>query len=253
MTFEDVKKDIVKLVGLNLESVRPGAGIRIINVDLKQGNLQLMTVSGQIRSRSLLELERIWNELQKSPAVHVDQVLKGSGTSRNQPETILANLPYVEWAKIHNKKHLVFVKEMTHPYGTLRQMDRAASAQLSTLVDDSQSSDEISVVVVTADIKSSIEYLQSICGGVVTAKEQGVYLLETNTSLIAFTTPALSGLEFGTYPIVEANYTVYKNNSVSILGEEVVSVITRDIKVLVRQNRKNSICARRIISGVEKK
>ena len=43
MTFEDVKKDIVKLIGLDLESVRPGAGIRILSVDLKQGNLQLKT------------------------------------------------------------------------------------------------------------------------------------------------------------------------------------------------------------------
>ena len=138
MTFNDVKKDIVKLIGLDLESVRPGAGIRILNVDEEQGNLQLETVSGQVRSRPLLELERIWNELQKSPAVHVDKVLNGSGTSRNQPETILANLPYIEWAKIHNKKHLIFVKEKTHPYGTLRQMDKAASAKLSVLIDDSQ-------------------------------------------------------------------------------------------------------------------
>ena len=49
-----------------------------------------------------------------------------------------------------------------------------------------------------------------MCSGVVTAKEQGVYLLETNTCLIAFVTPSLSGLEVGTYPIVEANNTVYK-------------------------------------------
>ncbi|MDY5317642.1 MAG: hypothetical protein SPH10_04065 [Candidatus Cryptobacteroides sp.] len=235
MTFEDVKNDIVKLIGLDLESVRPGAGIRILNVDLKQGNLQLKTVSGQVRSRPLLELERIWNELQKSPAVHVDQVLKGSGTSRNQPETILANLPYIEWAKIHNKKHLIFVKEKTHPYGTLKQMDRASSAVISAQVDDLQSSDDISVVVVTADIKSSIDFFQNICGGVVTAKEQGVYLLETNTNLIAFISPALTGLETGTYPIVEANYTVYKNNSIIVLGEELVPINTSTVKVLIRQ------------------
>ncbi len=235
MTFEDVKNDIVKLIGLDLESVRPGAGIRILSVDLKQGNLQLKTVSGQVRSRPLLELERIWNELQKSPAVHVDQVLKGSGTSRNQPETILANLPYIEWAKIHNKKHLIFVKEKTHPYGTLKQMDRASSVVISAQVDDLQSSDDISVVVVTADIKSSIDFFQNICGGVVSAKEPGVYLLETNTCLIAFITPTLTGLEIGTYPIIEANYTVYKNNSIIVLGEELVPINTSTVKVLIRQ------------------
>jgi hypothetical protein len=235
MTFEDVINDIVKLVGLNLESVKPGAGIQILSVDLKQGNLQLRTVSGSVRSRPLFELERIWNELQRSPAVHVDQVLNGSGTSRNQPETILANLPYIEWAKIHNKKHLIYVKESTHPYGTLRQMDRASSAKISALVDEDHASKDISIVVVTDSIKSSIESFQSFCGGVVIPKEQGVYLLETNTLLLAFVTPAQIGLRIGTYPIVAANYAVCKNKSVNLLDEELIPVTTTDISILIRQ------------------
>ena len=235
MTFEDVMNDIVKLVGLNLESVRPGAGIRILNVDPEQGNLQLKTKAGKIRSRSLCELERIWNELQRSPAVHVDQVLKGSGTSRNQPETILANLPYIEWARIHNRKHLVYVGESTHAYGTLKKMDATSAAIVSARVDDSQGKDDISLVVVTADIKASMDLFQGMCGGVFTAKEQGVYLLETNTSLIAFVTPSQSGLEVGTYPIVEANNTVYKDNCVCILGEVLVFVQTHEISLFIRQ------------------
>lgn len=235
MTFEEVISDIVKLVGLNLESVRPGAGIRILSVDLKQGNLQLQTVAGLVRSRPLYELERIWNELQRSPAVHVDQVLNGSGTSRNQPETILANLPYIEWAKIHNKKHLVYVGESTHAYGTLKKMDATSTARISAQVDDSQGKDEISLVVVTSDIKNSIDLFQGMCSGVVTAKEQGVYLLETNTCLIAFVTPSLSGLEVGTYPIIEANNTVYRINCVSILGEELVPIGSGSIRLLIRQ------------------
>ncbi len=235
MTFEDVKSDIVKLVGLNLESVRPGAGIRILSVDLKQGNLQLQTVAGLVRSRPLYELERIWNELQRSPAVHVDQVLNGSGTSRNQPETILANLPYIEWAKIHNKKHLVYVGESTHAYGTLRKMDATSTARISAQIDDSQGKDEISLVVVTSDIKACIDLFQGMCGGVVTAKEQGVYLLETNTSMIAFVTPSQSGLEVGTYPIIEANNTVYRVNCANILGEELIPVKNGEITLLIRQ------------------
>ena len=235
MTFENVINDIEKLVGLNLESVKPGAGIQILNVDLKQGNLQLRTASGSVRSRPLFELERIWNELQRSPAVHVDQVLNGSGTSRNQPETILANLPYIEWAKIHNKKHLIYVKESTHPYGTLRQMDRASSVKISALVDEDHVSKDVSIVIVTDNIKSSIEYFQSICGGVVIPKEQGVYLLETNTLLLAFITPAQIGLKIGTYPIVAANYAVCKDNGVALLGEELIPITTTDTNVLIRQ------------------
>ena len=114
-------------------------------------------------------------------------------------------------------------------------MDRASSAKVSALVDDAQVGDDISIVVVTADIKSCIDYFQGFCGGVVTAKDQGVYVLETNTCLIAFVTPAQIGLEVGTYPIVEANYTVYKNNCVTLLREELVPVNMKDIRVLIRQ------------------
>jgi len=64
-------------------------------------------------------------------AVHVDEVLHGSGTSRNQPETILANLPYVEWLKLDNKKHIAFVGKNTHLYGTLKQMDSIPASNLN--------------------------------------------------------------------------------------------------------------------------
>lgn len=241
MTFNDVKKDIIKLIGLDLESVRPGAGIRILNVDEEQGNLQLETVSGQVRSRPLLELERIWNELQKSPAVHVDKVLNGSGTSRNQPETILANLPYIEWAKIHNKKHLIFVKEKTHPYGTLRQMDKAASAKLSVLIDDSQRKVDISIVIVTTDIKSSIEQFQSFCDGVITAKEQGIYVLETSVNIIAFVSPTQIGLKVGSYPVVEATYISDKKKCVNILEEELIPMDAQNINILMRPRQMKKV------------
>ena len=235
MTFNDVIKDITKLIGLNLESVKPGSGIRILSIDEEQGNLQLRTAAGRVRSRPLLELKRIWDELQKSPAVHVDKVLNGSGTSRNQPETILANLPYIEWAKIHNKKHLIFVKESTHPYGTLRQMDRADAAKLSAMMDNYQGVEEVKVVVVTDDIKSSIEYFQGVCGGGVTAKEQGVYLLQSNTDLIAFTTPAHSGLSIGAYPVFEANYSIHNADSIHLLGETLFLAFSNEIGILLRQ------------------
>lgn len=74
--------------------------------------------------------KKIWDQLCSKPAVHVDAVLGGSGSSRNQPETILANLPYIEWLRINNKKHIVFVGEATHDFGTLRQMDPIQAEQI---------------------------------------------------------------------------------------------------------------------------
>lgn len=235
MTFEDVKNDIIKLIGLDLESIKPGAEIRILSVDLQQGNLQLRTASDTSRSRPLDELERIWNELQKSPAVHVESVLKGSGTSRNQPETILANLPYIEWTKIHNKKHLVFVNESTHAFGTLKMMDAEASAILTAKIDESIVKHDVSLIVVSSDIKSAIESFQETCGGVVNTMEQGVYVLESNACSIAFITPSQSGLAPGTYPIVEASNINVQNKGVSVIGKELIPFVSGDIKVLIKR------------------
>jgi len=103
------------------------------------------------------------------------------------------------------------------------------------LIDDSQGKADISIVVVAADIKSCIEQFQCFCGGVITAKEQGIYLLETNTSLIAFVSPTLIELEVGSYPIVEAVYAIDKNTVVNILGEELFLLDTQNIKILIRQ------------------
>ena len=123
MTFSDVISDIKKMIGIELHSVRPGAEITIQEVDEERDCLILRSTQGQLRSRPLSELRSIWSEMMKSPAVHVDGVLHGSGTSRNQPETILANLPYVEWLKVNNKKHIAYVGRNTHAYGTLKKMD----------------------------------------------------------------------------------------------------------------------------------
>ncbi|MFZ5768779.1 MAG: hypothetical protein ACOY3F_08830 [Bacillota bacterium] len=123
MNFGQVIADMKKLRGVRLGSIRPGAEITILEVDEAEGRVVVETKSGEKRSRSLQEIRRVWSELCTKPAVHVDAALKGSGSSRNQPETILANLPYVEWFRYNNKKHITLVGRATHPLGTLKEMD----------------------------------------------------------------------------------------------------------------------------------
>ena len=236
MIFIEVLEDIKKLIGLPLQSIKPGAGITIISVDIDHGNLFLRTNQGVLRSRPLIELERIWDELQKNPAVHVDRVLNGSGTSRNQPETILANLPYIEWAKIHNKKHLVLVKEKTHAYGTLRQMDAPSTANILRLIDKTLNDNHISFVVVNDDIKTCVYVLQDLIGGSVTAKEQGVYVLESSSKTVLFTTPSISGLAPGSYPMIKANYNLYGSNKITISNMDFYIVKASNMILLVDGN-----------------
>lgn len=235
MTHKELLEDVRKLVGLQLESVKPGSGLTIMSVDTERGSLQLRSASGQVKSRPLDELKRIWDELQKTPAVHVDKVLNGSGTSRNQPETILANLPYIEWAKIHNKKHLVFVKEKTHAYGTLRQMDDNSSAKLSLLIDEYHENLDISVIVISGCLKSTIESFQNECGGAINSIEQGVYAIESKKSRIIFTTPEQSRLECGTYPVISAYNPSQKGTIISILGEEYAYFEINEFKFLTKK------------------
>lgn len=121
-TFDEVLKDIeINLVGLKLPSIRPGAEITIVKLDRMDESIHLTTSKGQPKKRPFKELEKLWRALCDNPAIHVDSVLKGSGSSRNQPETILANLPYVEWFKHSGKKHLAIQSTNSHKFGTLKE------------------------------------------------------------------------------------------------------------------------------------
>ena len=120
--FSDVLADLENLRGKELRSISGQAAPFIIeDIDSENGRINL-SVQGKHKSRPLQELQNIWAELMKRPAVHVESFLSGSGSSRNQPETILANLPYVEWLNVDGKKNIAVVDTETHEYGTLQKM-----------------------------------------------------------------------------------------------------------------------------------
>ena len=202
MTFYDVIKDIQKLVGLDLHSIRPGANIRIIEVDEDRSCIILQTSAGVTRSRPLGELQLIWNEMNRIPAVHVDEVLHGSGTSRNQPETILANLPYVEWLKLENKKHISFVGKDTHPYGTLKQMDAVAASNLKKRSEKERIDKKSKVVIVSVDLANTISVLNKVVPGTVTAISQGVYVFDNSGFEVTILSSSSVQLTPGTYPVL---------------------------------------------------
>ena len=126
-TFEDVIHDIADhLKDLPLDSISGRAApFSVCDVDFEKRSYFLRFSGGKMKSRPFDEIERIWQEMTSRPAVHVESFLGGSGSSRNQPETVLANLPYVEWLQISGKKHIAYVDEDTHGYGTLQQMEDA--------------------------------------------------------------------------------------------------------------------------------
>ena len=236
MNFSEVLGDVHKLIGLELDSIRPGAKIVIIDVDEEKKSLLLKTATGTTRSRPIDELQKIWDEMMVKPAVHVDGVLHGSGTSRNQPETILANLPYIEWLKIDNKKHIAFVGKNTHPYGTLKQMDSFEASEIASKVKAAvgNKKNEFSMAIVAKDINESIENVQNICRGTVSTVEKGVYQLQTQTDLILFLSSDVWGLEEGTYCVIETDFQMSAEKRLSLYGKYYSVLCNGNIKALVK-------------------
>ena len=233
MTFYDVIEDIKKLIGLDLQSIRPGANIRIIEVDEERSCLILQTSVGATRSRPLGELQLIWNEMNRLPAVHVDEVLHGSGTSRNQPETIFANLPYVEWLKLDNKKHIAFVGKNTHPYGTLKQMDSIAASNLKHS-DVTGITEKTKVVIVSSDLADTISSLQKLLPGAITAVSQGVYSFDSSNLEATVLSSAAVSLTPGTYPILFAS-PVSGAKVIKIRGKEFFAIDSGCTKLLLEK------------------
>ena len=233
MIFSEVAKDIKKLVGLELESIRPGAKITIIDVDIQKGNLILQTASGQKRSRPLDELRKIWEEMMLYPAVHVEGVLRGSGTSRNQPETILANLPYVEWLRIDNKKHIAYVKDNTHAFGTLKQMNSVEAIEVGSLMKATNDIQTFSMAIVSKNINQSISTMQDVCSGVVSTIDYGVYQLHTQTDVIVFLSADIYGLEEGTYCVISTQKKFDTAKRLNLYGKYFSVLNTENIKALV--------------------
>lgn len=174
MKFEAVVEDIKKLLGIELRSIRPGADITITEVNVSEGRIELLDASKNRRSRSISELRRVWNEMSLHKAVHVDSVLAGSGSSRNQPETILASLPYVEWLLINGRKNISFIGRPTHAPGTLKQMDNVAAQALRDAI---RAANAIipSAIIIVENTRSISSCLELVSGLPPTAIASGIY------------------------------------------------------------------------------
>jgi len=132
-SFDDVLKDIEALCFKELSSIKSGANIIVQSVNRETQYVTVQSTVGakKTRTRSFIELRKIRDALATYDPAHVDTVLAGAGSSRNQPETIFANLPYIEWLLIDRRKHIVAVREETHDLGTLRKMDGLQAQQLT--------------------------------------------------------------------------------------------------------------------------
>lgn len=240
MIFTDVLSDIKKLIGLRLNSIHPGSDIVILDMDDERKCLLLRTTQNQVKSRPYSELEIIWSELMRQSAVHVEGVLHGSGTSRNQPETILANLPYIEWLKISNKKHIAYTGKQSHPYGTLKQMNALQAAETTARMLSPAMLDGYSALIVTNDLSESISTMRCISGGTIDLVCQGAYSLDTPTYRFLFVLQSMTTLSEGTYFVLDLGEKDV-GFPCMICGQEYYVIDKNGVKVM-RMVKQGEIC-----------
>lgn len=204
--LNQVLKDIEALIGMTLNSIRPGANLQVLEVDYDGERVIVETSTGKKQSRSFSELQSILDFLNREKIVHVETALKGSGSSRNQPETLLANLPYIEYAYINQKKHLVLKDANTHPPGTIQQMDLLEAKQLLDQIQDNANRLPQQIIV-TNDLKSTADVLRNL-GGKVSALGQTAYSVDFEAGCIWITrSDVLNTSQIGSFTLLEATPT----------------------------------------------
>ncbi|RYU69100.1 hypothetical protein ERW51_07945 [Aliivibrio finisterrensis] len=119
----DYELDIIPLLeqyqGMKLSSISGQTDITVENVDYE--GISITCSDGQAFYEPHRRVNKVFNYLLDNGSAHVDAALENSGTRRNIPETLLANLPFIEHGKINNRKHLFLRHAMTHQLGTLQQ------------------------------------------------------------------------------------------------------------------------------------
>lgn len=217
MNFEELLHDIEKLEGLRLSSIRPGAEITVEKVDIDQGKIMVRNSSGKVFNRSISEFQRIWEGLVSEPAVRVEEVLRGSGSSRNQPETIFANLPYIEWLKVNNKKHITLVEKPTHPFGTKKEMGEFTALKIKDLLSLPESN-ELITIIATNDLYKSSSIISTISGTTPFPLNDGTYLFPQNGKSIALIDAIKSKIPEGTYGLAYGSQKADSSYSTIING-----------------------------------
>lgn len=149
--------------GIDLRSISGRTNISI--VDINDDYVVVRTASGEVRTRSLDELKRVVDQMELLKPVHIDSVLRGSGSSRNQPETIVANLPDVEYVRLNKVKHVVWVGRKTHEIGTIREADPFTRSQLRGFFEEKAESSRSAAarfLIVSNDLKPAHELMRIV-------------------------------------------------------------------------------------------
>jgi hypothetical protein len=181
-SFDAILRDIHSLIGLQLRSIKPGADITLTGIEITERRVLLRATNGEKKSRPFSEIETIVKALNIDGIVHVDTVLAGSGSSRNQPETILANLPYIDYTFIDKKKHLVLRNEPSHAMGNLKELELLEAKRIVDSFKARQTALPVQLIV-TSKLREITNTLVAL-GGELKALSPTVYSVTIQSRII---------------------------------------------------------------------
>ncbi len=168
MDWKQVRSQLKKMEGMHLQSISGRSGIEVLEVNLDEDYIHLKSADGHKKKRSLAELQRVVDKMKQNLPIFVDCVLGGSGSSRNQPETLLVNLPDVEWLKIDNRKHIVWLAKSTHELGKIQEANAHTVEDARRALSDFESgyvTPPVTMVVFSAHISRTNQFLSALFQG----------------------------------------------------------------------------------------
>ncbi|MFL7032102.1 hypothetical protein BCS71_01430 [Vibrio lentus] len=122
MDYEaDIIPRLKEYEGTTLRSISGKADLFVESVSREEYTVRCS--DGKVFTETHRRAKAVLEQLQESNVVHADAALENSGSRRNVPETLIANLPFVEHGKINRRKHLFLKTEETHAIGTLKEND----------------------------------------------------------------------------------------------------------------------------------
>jgi hypothetical protein len=235
MNFSSLLSEIEKLEGLQLRSIRPGAELSILEVNHGDERFLIRNADGTKHTRPFSEIRGLWEQLLSSPAIHVDSAIGGSGTRRNQPETILANLPYVEWLNYRGRKHIAFVGHRTHEPGTLKRMDAVEAEVWKKRLEGAETTNLPTIIVITTDVREATANLESVTGLKVESIESGIYKQDHNGLRIFIVAQGSlqSVVEPGTYVLVKGISIPHNSSPIRLAGQNLYPVVLGGLNIMV--------------------
>lgn len=225
MNLENLLEQIEMLQDMWLTPLGNARRVMVKKVDYTSRRV-IIRVEGvsELKSRSFAEFQKLLDALNDRPAVHVDSELAGSGSSRNQPETILAHLPAIEYLKIGGKKHLAIVSERTRAYGTTREMDSVSAVGVAQALRDNEATPFVSTLIVDDAFVTFARALAEQLGVQSRALTEDVIQIGNRADGLLIAGPAI-GLSVGIYPVLRARAPTKQKTFTIRLAERQASIL----------------------------